>query len=108
MYRGVAELAGMEVHAVGDGPGEAFAAARRLWEGHDFFFVHVKGTDMAGEDGNFDAKVATIESVDAALPGLLEGRPDVLGVTGDHAAPVAVRGDSGHPVLVRAQSANAG
>ena len=108
MYRGVAELAGMEVHAVGDSPGEAFAAARRLWEGHDFFFVHVKGTDMAGEDGNFDAKVATIESVDAALPGLLEGRPDVLCVTGDHSTPVAVRGHSWHPVPVMVHAANAG
>jgi 2,3-bisphosphoglycerate-independent phosphoglycerate mutase len=98
MYRGVAQLAGMEVLAAGETPADAFAAAGRAWNDHDFFFIHVKGTDQAGEDGNFDAKVATIETVDQALPALLALEPDVLCVTGDHSTPVPVKQHSWHPV----------
>jgi 2,3-bisphosphoglycerate-independent phosphoglycerate mutase len=98
MYRGVAELAGMTILPVGEAPGDAFAIARERWNDFDFFFIHVKGTDMAGEDGNFAAKVATIEDVDRALPELLGLDPDVLCVTGDHSTPVPVRGHSWHPV----------
>jgi len=100
MYRGVAELAGMTILPVGDTPALAFAEARRHREAFDFFFIHVKGTDMAGEDGDFDAKVRAIETVDAALPVLLEAAPDVLCVTGDHSTPVPMRGHSWHPVPV--------
>lgn len=100
MYRGVAELAGMEVLTPGDAPADAFTLAASRWGDFDFFFVHVKGTDMAGEDGDFDAKVRTIEAVDAALPALLERAPDVLCVTGDHSTPVPMRGHSWHPVPV--------
>ena len=98
MYRGVAELAGMTVVAVGGAARDAFAAAARLWSEHDFFFIHVKGTDMAGEDGDFGAKVAAIEAVDEALPALLHLEPDVCCVTGDHSTPVLLRGHSWHPV----------
>ncbi len=98
MYRGVAQLAGMEVLATGESPADAFATARQRWSEFDFFFVHIKGTDMAGEDGDFAAKVACIEDVDRALPDLLGLKPDVLCVTGDHSTPVPVKGHSWHPV----------
>ena len=100
MYRGVAQLAGMEVLPVGETPAEAFAAAGRAWNDYDFFFIHVKGTDQAGEDGKFEAKAASIEDVDQALPALLALGPDVLCVTGDHSTPVPVKQHSWHPVPV--------
>jgi 2,3-bisphosphoglycerate-independent phosphoglycerate mutase len=100
MYRGVAQLAGMEVVPTGESPADAFATAKSRWSEFDYFFIHVKGTDMAGEDGNFDAKVATIEKVDGALPALTSLGPDVLCVTGDHSTPVPVKGHSWHPVPV--------
>ena len=100
MYRGVAQLAGMRVVPVGEPPADAFAAAARRWSEFDYFFIHVKATDMAGEDGDFGAKVAAIEAVDAALPDLLALQPDVLCITGDHSTPVMVRGHSWHPVPV--------
>ena len=100
MYRGVAELAGMAVLPAGETPADAFAAAARAWRDFDFFFIHVKATDMAGEDGDFEAKVAAIEQADAALPALLALSPDVLCVTGDHSTPVTVKGHSWHPVPV--------
>ena len=98
MYRGVAQLAGMSVFPVGERVTDAFDAAAAQWRDFDFFFLHVKGTDMAGEDGNFAAKVGVIEEVDRALPQLTALGPDVLCVTGDHSTPVPVRGHSWHPV----------
>jgi 2,3-bisphosphoglycerate-independent phosphoglycerate mutase len=108
MYRGVAQLAGMDVFPVDEPPEAAFTQAMQSWSTHDFFFIHMKATDMAGEDGNFDAKVAAIEAVDRALPDLLELRPEVLCVTGDHSTPVAVKGHSWHPVPVMIHARNAG
>lgn len=99
MYRGVAQLAGMDVFVPpGETAAEAVALAKQKWADYDFFFLHVKGTDMAGEDGNFDAKRAVIEATDVALPSLLALKPDVLCVTGDHSTPTLVKGHSWHPV----------
>jgi 2,3-bisphosphoglycerate-independent phosphoglycerate mutase len=108
MYRGVAELAGMQIVPVGESPAEACAAARHAWGDHDFFFVHMKATDMAGEDGNFEAKVAAIEAVDRALPELMSQGPDVMCVTGDHSTPVLMKGHSWHPVPVLIAGLRAG
>jgi 2,3-bisphosphoglycerate-independent phosphoglycerate mutase len=98
MYRGLGKLLGMTVLP----PARHFAEALQLvaehWAMHDFFFVHFKGTDTAGEDSDFAAKVAAIEQVDAALPMLLELRPDVLLVAGDHSTPATLGGHSWHPV----------
>jgi 2,3-bisphosphoglycerate-independent phosphoglycerate mutase len=106
MYRGVASLAGMDLFVpAGEGAAEAFARAGREWAEHDYLFIHVKGTDMAGEDGDFAGKVGVIEAVDAALPALLALAPDVLCITGDHSTPVPMRGHSWHPVPVLVRSA---
>jgi 2,3-bisphosphoglycerate-independent phosphoglycerate mutase len=100
MYRGVAQLAGMEILATGETIVDEFATVTANWDRFDFFFVHFKATDMAGEDGNFDAKVRAVEEADRALPALLGKNPGVLCVTGDHSTPVPVRGHSWHPVPV--------
>jgi 2,3-bisphosphoglycerate-independent phosphoglycerate mutase len=101
MYRGVAQLAGMDLFVpAGESADDAFAVAAERWGDFDFFFIHVKGTDMAGEDGDFAAKVSVIEQTDTALPRLLGLAPDVLCVTGDHSTPVPMKGHSWHPVPV--------
>lgn len=100
MYRGLGKLAGMKALATGPSVKEQFDALRQHWQQYDFFYVHVKGTDTAGEDGNFQAKMAVIEEVDRAMPALLALRPDVLVVTGDHSTPVALKAHSWHPVPV--------
>ncbi|HEY6196394.1 MAG TPA: 2,3-bisphosphoglycerate-independent phosphoglycerate mutase [Candidatus Eisenbacteria bacterium] len=106
MYRGVASLAGMDLFVpTGDGAAEAVAVAAREWGAHDYLFLHVKGTDMAGEDGDFAGKVRVIEGVDAALPALLALAPDVVCITGDHSTPVPMKGHSWHPVPVLVRSA---
>jgi 2,3-bisphosphoglycerate-independent phosphoglycerate mutase len=107
MYKGVSRLVGMEILAVnGDSPSDEFATVRRHWNEYDFFFVHIKKTDSTGEDGNFDAKVHVIETVDESLPALLGLEPDVLVVTGDHSTPALLKSHSWHPlpILISARS----
>lgn len=98
LYRGVASACGMTVVPCGKRIGEILDAVAARWADFDYFFLHVKQTDQAGEDGDLAAKVAVIEEVDAALPRLLELGPDVLAVTGDHSTPAPMKAHSFHPV----------
>ncbi len=98
MYKGLARLAGMEVLEEGEGIAGEFETLRDSWDSHDFFFVHVKATDAAGEDGDFERKSAAIEEVDALVPDLLELGPAALAVTGDHATPAKMESHSWHGV----------
>ena len=98
MYRGVAKLLGMEVLEVQARLREKIAIARQHWNDHDFFFLHIKATDSAGEDGDYDGKVALIEEIDEHIPELLDLAPDVLIVTGDHSTPSVLRSHSADPV----------
>jgi 2,3-bisphosphoglycerate-independent phosphoglycerate mutase len=104
MYRGLAKLVGMEALATGPGLDDSVATARESWGRFDFFFLHYKYTDTAGEDGDFDRKVEKLEEADAALPALLDLKPDVLILTGDHSTPAVMAAHSWHPVpfLMRA------
>ena len=99
MYKGVARLVGMDViDFEGDSLTDEFATVKSFWDAYDFFFVHIKPTDSRGEDGDFTAKAKVIESVDAALPALLDLKPDVLIVTGDHSTPSVLKSHSWHPI----------
>jgi len=98
LYRGVACLAGMDVLETGMPPEEHFKTVAANWSNYDFFFIHIKKTDSSGEDGNMDAKAHVIEEVDAALPTLLDLKPDALAIIGDHCTPAPMKGHSWHPV----------
>jgi len=100
MYRGLARLVGMEVVETGTTLEDEFATLKQNYANYDFFFLHVKWTDSAGEDGDFDRKVRILEQIDAALPGLINLEPDVIVVTGDHSTPAVLGGHSWHPVPV--------
>jgi 2,3-bisphosphoglycerate-independent phosphoglycerate mutase len=104
LYRGVAGACGMEVLPCGKSFAETLEAARTHWQDFDFFFLHVKQTDQAGEDGNLGAKVEVLEEVDALLPELLELGADALAVTGDHSTPAPRAAHSWHPVPLLLQS----
>jgi Predicted phosphoglycerate mutase, AP superfamily len=98
MYRGLARLVGMDMPEAPASLGDLPAALAEQWQGHDFFFMHVKYTDKAGEDGDFARKVAVIEEVDAMIPEILALGPDVMVVSADHSTPASLRAHSWHPV----------
>ena len=98
MYRGLAKLVGMECLPVGPTLDDTFATLKENWNSYDYFFVHYKYTDAAGEDGDYDRKVEKLEEVDAVFPQLVEMEPDVLMVTGDHSTPAVMAAHSWHPV----------
>jgi 2,3-bisphosphoglycerate-independent phosphoglycerate mutase len=100
MYRGLAKLVGMDVLKTGATYADEIATLREHWEAYDFFFVHYKDTDKAGEDGDFDAKVAALERFDGFVPQVRALRPDVLVVSGDHATPSVLAGHGWQPVPV--------
>jgi 2,3-bisphosphoglycerate-independent phosphoglycerate mutase len=105
MYRGLARLVGMQVLETGDSFADEIATVEEHWQGYDFFFLHYKKTDSAGEDGDYERKKRCIEEVDGLLPRILALRPEVLAVTGDHSTPALLKGHSWHPCpLVLASS----
>jgi 2,3-bisphosphoglycerate-independent phosphoglycerate mutase len=98
MYRGLAKLAGMDALGCPGGLPEQLDVVKRRWDAYDYFFIHYKKTDAAGEDGDFERKTHAVEEFDAWLPGLLDLNPDVLMIAGDHSTPSLMAAHSWHPV----------
>ena len=97
---GVARHVGMEVQEVPGSDEEAVEVVERRIGDYDFCFVHFKAPDARGEDGDFRAKVAAIERIDALMPRLAALEPAVLAVTGDHSTPATYGAHSWHAVPV--------
>ncbi|MGD0897100.1 MAG: 2,3-bisphosphoglycerate-independent phosphoglycerate mutase, partial [Thermoguttaceae bacterium] len=100
MYKGLAQLVGMEVIGKPTTLAEEIDVLEKAWKDYDFFFVHFKYTDSRGEDGNFPEKVKMIEQLDAVVPRITALKPTVLAVTGDHSTPARLKSHSWHPVPV--------
>ncbi|MBN2323168.1 MAG: 2,3-bisphosphoglycerate-independent phosphoglycerate mutase [Spirochaetes bacterium] len=98
MYKGLASLVGMSVIETESGVAPQFAKLAEVWEEYDFFFVHIKYTDSAGEDGDYERKVSVIEEVDRNISTILDLKPSVLAVTADHSTPASYKAHSWHPV----------
>jgi 2,3-bisphosphoglycerate-independent phosphoglycerate mutase len=101
MYKGVSKLAGMRVIEEGQSTieEELDLVAQELPH-TDFLFLHIKKTDSKGEDGDFPGKVEVVEHFDRLLPRLMDLKPDVLSITGDHSTPCILRSHSWHPVPI--------
>jgi len=108
MYKGVSRFLKMDViNSTGGIKGLFKNLKAHFTSAHNFYFVHVKYTDKAGEDGNFEKKVKVIEEVDGYIPEILSLNPDVLVVTGDHSTPAVMGLHSWHPVPVLLSAKNA-
>jgi 2,3-bisphosphoglycerate-independent phosphoglycerate mutase len=97
-YRGVARIAGMDIVYDGHELVEEFDVLEKVIKDHDFVFFHVKKTDSAGEDGDFDKKVHLLEELDELVPRLEALNPEVIVITGDHATPAMYKAHSWHTV----------
>jgi len=97
MYKGLARLVGMEILDTGQNLSDLLDTAEKNYKNYDFFYIHVKKTDSAGEDGNFEAKKEAIEEADRYIPRLTALQPDVLAVTSDHSTPSLLKSHSWHP-----------
>ncbi len=98
MYRGLASVANMRIIPTGMTFGDEVQTLRANWNHHDFFFIHYKPADTAGEDGDFEGKVRRLEELDAHIPHIMNLKPDVLMVAGDHSTPAIMASHSWHPV----------
>ena len=109
MYRGLAQIVGMsllpgEIHSFR----EEIDAVVRDWDKFNFFFIHYKPADSAGEDYDFDRKVRMLEEFDKHLPLVRELHPDVLIIAGDHSTPAIAGMHTWHPVPFLVNSALCG
>lgn len=98
MYRGLAKIAGMTPLACPGGLEEQLHVIKERWNDFDYFFVHYKPTDAAGEDGDFERKCHTLTEFDVYLPQFAALGADVLMVAGDHSTPALMAAHSWHPV----------
>lgn len=69
---------------------------------HGGLYLHLKGPDEPGHDGDYEGKKDVIELIDRAFFGTLLPKirlaDTIVAVTADHATPCALRGHSADPV----------
>jgi len=106
LYKGLGAMTGMEVLPVAGATGlpntnvaAKIQKAREAMAEFDFIFVHIKPTDIYGENGDILGKKAFIEKIDAALD-TLEDTKAVIAITADHATPCLLKDHSADPVPV--------
>lgn len=98
MYRGIAKVLGMDVKEEPRDYHDMLRVLKENYQEYQFFFLHIKETDLAGEDGNFPEKVKAVELVDSIVPDIFNLNPHVIVITGDHSTPCPLKGHSWHPV----------
>lgn len=71
---------------------------------HDCFYVHIKGPDEPGHDGNCDLKAQLISTVDKYFVGNLLQQINlddtIMCITADHATPCSLKAHSDDPVPI--------
>ncbi|MBI4399594.1 2,3-bisphosphoglycerate-independent phosphoglycerate mutase [Candidatus Micrarchaeota archaeon] len=107
LYKGIAKYLGMEILEVKGATGRYDSdlvakgtAAVQALKKHEFVFIHVKGTDNAGHDGNLKEKVRMIEKVDKMIGVLIRKSNSIIALTSDHSTPVSLKAHSGHAVPI--------
>ncbi len=108
--RGIARYLGMGIVEVASDPSGSRAGTYQAWarravdvmSQYDGLYLHLKGPDEPGHDGDADKKRAVIEEIDANFFGTLLPAIDpaatLIAVTADHATPCELRGHSADPV----------
>ncbi|MDQ3219019.1 MAG: alkaline phosphatase family protein [Actinomycetota bacterium] len=105
---GIAKLTGMGVVEAPTGVSateqyQAWAElANEAIEGFDGLYIHIKGPDVPAHDGDHEAKIKSIEDIDAhffaPLLGGLDDRHTIVAVTADHSTSCARKSHTDGPV----------
>jgi 2,3-bisphosphoglycerate-independent phosphoglycerate mutase len=101
---GIAKVVGMDTEVFPpdrsvDGYSERGRKAIELSEKYDLVYVHLKGPDEPGHDGDFNGKKKSIEDIDAGFfSALFDLGTKTICVTADHSTPCVVKGHSDAPV----------
>ncbi len=109
---GIAKVVGMDVEVFPpDRSLECYSQraekAAELADRYDLVYVHLKGPDEPGHDGDFDGKRRSIEDIDKGFfSHLPELSSKLLCVTADHSTPCAVMGHSDDPVPLLVTGSN--
>ena len=109
--RGIAQLAGMESSLLPPPTGNLQAdceyrvkALLQAMPKHDCFYIHLKGPDEPGHDGNYKLKTEIISAIDKYFFGPLlkqiSLKDTLICVTSDHATPCELKVHSDTPVAV--------
>ncbi len=101
---GIAKVVGMDIEVFPpdrsvEGYSQRARKAIKLSERYDLIYVHLKGPDEPGHDGDFDGKRKSIEDIDK---GFFSALGDLgmrtMCVTADHSTPCITKGHSDDPV----------
>jgi 2,3-bisphosphoglycerate-independent phosphoglycerate mutase len=107
--RGISRLAGMSLVDL-PLPSESLEKdcelrVKKLFEvlpNYDCFYIHIKGPDVPGHDGNFELKSRLIATIDKYFVGEMLKRinleDNVVCITADHATPCELKAHSDDPV----------
>jgi 2,3-bisphosphoglycerate-independent phosphoglycerate mutase len=109
--RGIAKLAGM--HLVDLPPpskdlkSDCLFRVKKLLDllpRYDCFYIHIKGPDEPGHDGNFRLKARLIEEIDKSFLGRflpkINSSSHIICITADHSTPCKLKNHSDDPVPV--------
>ena len=109
LIAGIAVYLGMDVIEIPGATGGLDSDVMAMGKGilnaladHDFVLCNVKGCDIAGHDGDANAKLAMIENIDKMIGLLMEEAGDntYIVLTADHSTPVSIKDHSGDPVPI--------
>ncbi len=109
--RGIAKLVGMNLVDLPppskDLKSDCLLRVKKLLDLHpryDCFYIHIKGPDEPGHDGNFKLKTKLIETIDKYFLGKLlpeiKLNNSIVCVTADHSTPCKLKSHSDDPVPV--------
>jgi 2,3-bisphosphoglycerate-independent phosphoglycerate mutase len=109
LIAGIAVYLGMDIVEVPGATGgldsDVMAMGRAILEAlddHDFVLCNIKGGDIAGHDGDPDAKMKFVERVDEVIGMLMKnaGQNTYIVLTSDHATPTSIKDHSGDCVPI--------
>jgi 2,3-bisphosphoglycerate-independent phosphoglycerate mutase len=101
---GIAKVVGMDTEIfppdrTREGYAQRARKALEVMDRYGLVYVHLKGPDEPGHDGDFEGKKKSIEDIDSGFFSELKGiESKLLCVTADHSTPCTAKGHTDDPV----------